>query len=109
MREPSTEFEFEAAIRELEGIVARLDREGIGLDEAIALFEQGIERLGEARRWLETASGRVEELIASSTGRLAAKPLEGVEEPNRKPDDQPDGRPEHPLDGKPEDRRDGEP
>jgi len=93
LSEPSKEFEFEAAIRELERIVTRLDREGIGLDEAITLFEQGIERLGEARRWLETASGRVEELIASSTGSLEAKPLEGVEAP----------------DGKPEDRRDGEP
>lgn len=93
MSEPSKEFEFEAAIRELEGIVERLDREGIGLDEAIALFEQGIERLGEARRWLETASGRVEELIASSTGRLEAKPLEGVEALDGKPEDRPDGEP----------------
>ena len=93
MSEPSTEFEFETAIRELEGIVARLDREGIGLDEAIALFEQGIERLGEARRWLETASGRVEELIASSTGRLKAKPLEGVDAPDGTPEDRPDGKP----------------
>ena len=93
MSEPSTEFEFEKAMRELEQIVARLDREGVGLDEAIALFEQGIERLGEARHWLETASGRVEELIASSTGRLEATPLEGVENPGGKPEDQPDGEP----------------
>lgn len=79
MSESSTKFEFETAIRELEQIVTRLDRDGIGLDEAIALFEQGIERLGEARRWLETASGRVEELIASSTGKLKTAPLEGAE------------------------------
>lgn len=93
MKQPSTEFEFETAIQELERIVARLDREGIGLDEAIILFEQGIERLGEARRWLETASGRVEELIASSTGRLEAKPMDGVEAPDEKPEDRPDGEP----------------
>ena len=93
MSKPPTEFEFETAMRELEGIVSRLDREGIGLDEAIALFEQGIERLGEARRWLETASGRVEELIASSTGRLEAKPLEGVEPPGGQPENRPDGEP----------------
>ncbi|MCY3699715.1 MAG: exodeoxyribonuclease VII small subunit [Gemmatimonadetes bacterium] len=93
MSEASKEFEFETAIRELERIVARLDREGIGLDEAIALFEQGIERLGEARRWLETASGRVEELIASSTGRLEATPLEGVEAAGGRPEDRPDGEP----------------
>ncbi len=93
MNEPSREFEFEAALRELERIVARLDREGIGLDEAITLFEQGIEQLGEARRWLETASGRVEELIASSTGRLEAKPLEDVEAPDGQPEERPDGEP----------------
>ena len=92
MSEPSTKFEFEAAIRELEQIVARLDREGIGLDEAIALFEQGIERLGEARRWLETASGRVEELIASSTGKLKTTPLEGVEAAGGEAADEPQGR-----------------
>ena len=93
MSEPSKEFEFETAIRELERIVARLDREGIGLDEAIALFEQGIERLGEARRWLETASGRVEELIASSTGRLEAMPLEGAERSEGGPEDPREGEP----------------
>ncbi|MYA33729.1 MAG: exodeoxyribonuclease VII small subunit [Gemmatimonadales bacterium] len=93
MSEPSKEFEFETAIRELEGIVAGLDREGIGLDEAIALFEQGIERLGEARNWLETASGRVEELIASSTGELEARPLEGVEAPDGKPEDRSEREP----------------
>lgn len=91
MSESSTEFEFETAIRELEEIVARLDREGIGLDEAIGLFEQGIERLGEARHWLETASGRVEELIASSTGRLETAPLEGAEAPGDEPEDHPEG------------------
>lgn len=93
MSEPSTEFEFETALRELEGIVARLDREGVGLDEAIALFEQGIERLGEARGWLETASGRVEELIASSTGKLEATPLDGRETPGGGPDHRTDGAP----------------
>ena len=76
MTAPSArEFEFEKAVAELEDIVERLDREDVGLDEAIKLFERGVERLGEARRWLEVASGRVEELIASSAGRLETKPL----------------------------------
>ena len=73
---PGRQFEFEKAVRELEEIVERLDREDIGLDEAIRLFERGIERLGEARSWLEAASGRVEELIASSAGKLETRPLD---------------------------------
>ena len=91
MSEPSRDFEFETAIQELEEIVSRLDREGIGLDEAIALFEQGIERLGAARHWLETASGRVEDLIASSTGKLEARPLEEVDVRGRESEDRPEG------------------
>ena len=74
-------FEFEEAVRELESIVERLDGEDIGLDEAIRLFERGVERLGEARRWLEGASGRVEALIAASTGRPDTKPLDDAEPP----------------------------
>ena len=91
MSDASSRFEFEEALRDLERIVARLDREGIGLDEAIALFEQGIERLGEARRWLETASGRIEELIATSTGKLEAVPLEAAEPHGAGPDDRLEG------------------
>lgn len=71
----SEEFEFEISLKEIEAIVERLDRDGVGLDEAIELFERGIERLGAANQWLNSASGRVEELIAKSTGALGTTPL----------------------------------
>lgn len=77
-RSKEGEFEFEAALEELEDIVDRLDREGVGLDEAIALFERGIERMGAAKAWLESASGRIEELIATSTGKLETVPLDEI-------------------------------
>jgi exodeoxyribonuclease VII small subunit len=53
---------FEAAQRELEQIVERLERGEAGLDEAIALWERGEElyRLCLAR--LDAAQGRIEEL-----------------------------------------------
>jgi exodeoxyribonuclease VII small subunit len=53
---------FEAAQRELEGIVEKLERGQTGLDEAIALWERGEElyRLCLAR--LDSAQGRIEEL-----------------------------------------------
>lgn len=72
----SKDFEFEQTMQELEDIVERLDREGVGLDEAIELFEGGIARLDAARRWLDEANGRVEELISKSTGALETAPLE---------------------------------
>ncbi len=72
-------FEFEAALEELEDIVDRLDREGVGLDEAISLFERGIERLGSAKEWLASVSGRIEELITTSTGKFETAPLEEID------------------------------
>jgi exodeoxyribonuclease VII small subunit len=36
-----TSGEFEKSIERLEKIVSELDREGIGLDEAVALFREG--------------------------------------------------------------------
>jgi exodeoxyribonuclease VII small subunit len=58
----STELSFEDALRELEGIVERLERGQTTLDEALALWQRGEElhRICLAR--LDTAQGRVEEL-----------------------------------------------
>ncbi|MCG8468163.1 MAG: exodeoxyribonuclease VII small subunit [Gemmatimonadetes bacterium] len=68
------QLEFETAIAELEEIVERLDREGVGLDEAVSLFEQGVARLKRANEWLDRASGRIEELIATAEG-FETRPL----------------------------------
>lgn len=69
-------FDFAAALEELETIVARLDRDEVDLDEAIALFRRGIGRVAEAQRWLDEASGRIEELISGRSGRLETRPLD---------------------------------
>lgn len=63
--------EFEAALAELESIVARLDREELDLDEALALFESGVGHLRTASRLLTEARGVVEELIEDASGDLA--------------------------------------
>ncbi len=73
---PPAEIDFETALEELERIVSELDREGVGLDEAIRLFESGLERLRVANRWLEEATGRVEQLIADAAGRLETRSLD---------------------------------
>ena len=58
----SEEPTFEEALRELEGIVERLERGQTGLDEALQLWARGEElhRVCVAR--LDAAQGRVEEL-----------------------------------------------
>jgi len=69
-------LDFERALRELEDIVRRLDGDDVSLDDAIALFERGMEHVKAANRWLDEASGRVEELIETATGRLETRPFE---------------------------------
>ena len=61
------ELTFEAAQRELDGIVQRLESGEASLDEAIALWERGEElyRLCVAR--LDAAHGRIEELARAAT------------------------------------------
>ena len=57
-----SELSFEAAQKELETIVERLERGGASLDEAIALWERGEELLRFCVTRLETAQGKIEEL-----------------------------------------------
>jgi exodeoxyribonuclease VII small subunit len=71
-----SELTFEAAQKELEAIVERLERGGASLDEAIVLWERGEELLRFCVTRLETAQGKIEEL-AKRTEDVA--PLAGPE------------------------------
>jgi exodeoxyribonuclease VII small subunit len=53
---------FEAAQRELEEIVERLELGNATLDEAIALWQRGEDLYRFCRTKLDTAEGRIEEL-----------------------------------------------
>jgi exodeoxyribonuclease VII small subunit len=56
------ELTFEQAQRELEGIVDRLERGEVPLDEAIALWERGEQLYRVCAGKLDAARGRIEEL-----------------------------------------------
>jgi exodeoxyribonuclease VII small subunit len=56
------ELTFEAAQKELEGIVDRLERGEAGLDEAIALWERGEHLYRFCVEKLDAAQGKIEEL-----------------------------------------------
>jgi exodeoxyribonuclease VII small subunit len=58
----SAEPTFEAAQRELEQIVERLERGEAGLDEAITLWERGEELYKLCVGRLDAAQGKIEEL-----------------------------------------------
>ncbi len=67
----SEELTFEAAHRELEEIVERLERGNASLDEAIALWERGEELYRFCAAKLDAAQGRIEEL--AHRGETAAR------------------------------------
>ena len=66
---PESERTFEELSRELEQIVARLERGDAAVDEAVALFERGEELHKACVERLEAAQLRLEELSAADDAR----------------------------------------
>ena len=64
---PAAEGEapFEASLQRLTLIVERLENGELGLEESLALFEEGIRLARTAQERLDAAEKRVEELIAA--------------------------------------------
>ena len=55
--------EFSKQLERLEAIVRRLESEDLDLDEALKLFEEGVERLRVAREQLTQAELRVKKVL----------------------------------------------
>lgn len=65
-------------IARLEQILARLEREDLDLDDALALFEEGVAHLREAEKLVRTAELRIERLLEQPDGGLARESLDEV-------------------------------
>jgi exodeoxyribonuclease VII small subunit len=72
---------FEEALRRLDEVVARLEGGEVGLEEAVALFEQGQRYLATCRERLAAAQRRIEELTAEGLPAAPGEPSEGEPEP----------------------------
>ena len=59
---------FEENLARLEAIAASLDRDDLSLEQALALFEEGIGSLRDASRELATAEARVKTLVEKAGG-----------------------------------------
>jgi exodeoxyribonuclease VII small subunit len=64
---------FEDALRELEGIVASLERGDVSLDDAITAFERGTALKGHCQARLEEARMKVEQIRLPADGRPPAE------------------------------------
>lgn len=62
----SDDLTFEAAQKELDEIVERLERGQAPLDEALALWQRGEELYAFCRAKLDAAHGRIEELARAA-------------------------------------------
>ena len=69
--------DFGAELAQLEEIVRRLEGEDLDLDEALRLFEEGVQRLRRAREQLALAEVRVRQVLADRGGALRVEPLDG--------------------------------
>lgn len=74
--EPGKRPDFERSLGRLEEVVRRLESPQLSLDEAMKLFEEGVELSRECQKQLEEAEGRVEILLKKADGKMAAGPFE---------------------------------
>ena len=68
-------IDFEKSLTRLEEVVRRLEHANLPLDEAMRLFEEGVELAQKCQKQIEEAEGRVEILLKSADGKLAPAPF----------------------------------
>ncbi len=66
---------FEDCLQRLEKIVDELERGDIPLEQALKLFEEGVQLSGNCRKELEGAEGKVE-ILLKQNGKLQPEPFE---------------------------------
>lgn len=76
---------FEEQMTQLEGVVDRLERGEMTLEESVQLFEQGMRLTAACRKELDAAEGRLQMLVENADGSRSAVDL---------PLEQRNGRPE---------------
>ena len=66
---------FETSLQRLEQIVDELEKGNVPLEQALKLFEEGLELSTSCRRELEDAEGKVE-ILLKQNGKLQPEPYE---------------------------------
>lgn len=74
--EPPRKGEFEKSLARLEEVVKRLESTDLPLDEAMKLFEEGVNLSRDCQKQLEEAEGKVEILLRKADGKLAPEPFD---------------------------------
>ena len=69
--EPATKPDFEFSLARLEEIVGKLENANLSLDEAMKLFEEGVQLSRDCQKYLGEAEGKVEILLKKAGGEMA--------------------------------------
>lgn len=67
---------FEAALKELERIVGRLEQGEVDLEESLALYERGQALKVHCEQKLKSAEARLEKIVAGARGAERTEPVE---------------------------------
>ena len=73
----SEQASFAQQLERLEEIVRRLEAEDLDLDQALKLFEEGVERLRQARERLTVAEAKVKQVLSEHAGKLRVEDFDG--------------------------------
>jgi exodeoxyribonuclease VII small subunit len=73
---PVDELTFEAALRELETIVSRLEQGEVDLEDSIALYERGVALKAHCEKKLKGAEARLDKIILGPEGPKGTEPAE---------------------------------
>jgi exodeoxyribonuclease VII small subunit len=78
--DPSKKADFEQSLARLEEVVRKLESANLPLDEAMKLFEEGMQLSRDCQGQLEQAEARVEVLLKKAGGEMTAAPFDPEEE-----------------------------
>jgi exodeoxyribonuclease VII small subunit len=70
---------FEDCLQRLEQIVDELEKGNVPLEQALKLFEEGVQLSATCRKELEEAEGKVE-ILLKQNGKLHPEAYEGIQE-----------------------------
>jgi exodeoxyribonuclease VII small subunit len=73
---PIESMSFEAALRELEQIVTRLEQGEVDLEDSINLYERGQTLKAHCERKLKSAESRLERIVTGAKGAERVEPVD---------------------------------
>ena len=73
---PVEQLSFEDALKELEGIVSRLEQGEVDLEDSIALYERGQALKSHCEKKLKAAESRLEKIVHSAGAAISTEPLD---------------------------------